>query len=100
MVPACFFYSLKEVLGYKMLCVREILVGEAVSGPRGALSGGVVVGTVEAWRRYSWYCCYMLRHVCHYWREWFLSFGIVATCLVIPGPVAGVEYRSLQFDLT
>jgi hypothetical protein len=28
-------------------------------------------------------------------KEWFLSFGIVATCLVIPGPVAGVAYLSL-----
>jgi hypothetical protein len=53
MVHACSFYSLKEVEGYKMLCVREILVREATSGPQGALSGGVVVSTVEAWRRYS-----------------------------------------------
>jgi hypothetical protein len=33
-------------------------------------------------------------------REWFLSFGIVATRPVIPGPIAGVAYWSLQFDLT
>jgi hypothetical protein len=32
-------------------------------------------------------------------REWFLSFGIVAVRPVIPGPVAGVTFRSLQFDL-
>jgi hypothetical protein len=32
-------------------------------------------------------------------REWFLSFGVVAVCPVIPGPVAGVAFRSLQFDL-
>jgi hypothetical protein len=32
--------------------------------------------------------------------EWFLSFGIVATCLVIPGPMAGVEYWSFKFDLS
>jgi hypothetical protein len=28
-------------------------------------------------------------------KEWFLSFGIVATCLVIPGPVADMVYLSL-----
>jgi hypothetical protein len=27
-------------------------------------------------------------------KEWFLSFVIVATCLVIPGPIAGVAYLS------
>jgi hypothetical protein len=27
--------------------------------------------------------------------EWFLSFGVVATCPVIPGPIAGVAYLSL-----
>jgi hypothetical protein len=32
-------------------------------------------------------------------REWFLSFGIVAVRPVIPGPMAGVAFRSLQFDL-
>jgi hypothetical protein len=32
--------------------------------------------------------------------EWCLSFGIVATCLVIPGPMAGVEYWSFKFDLS
>jgi hypothetical protein len=32
-------------------------------------------------------------------REWFLSFGIVTVYPVIPGPVAGVAFRSLQFDL-
>jgi hypothetical protein len=32
-------------------------------------------------------------------REWFLSFGIVAVHPVIPSPVAGVAFRSLQFDL-
>jgi hypothetical protein len=32
-------------------------------------------------------------------REWFLSFGVVAVCPVIPGPVAGVAFRSLRFDL-
>jgi hypothetical protein len=32
-------------------------------------------------------------------REWFLSFDIVAVHPVIPGPVAGVAFWSLQFDL-
>jgi hypothetical protein len=32
-------------------------------------------------------------------REWFLSFGIVVVHPVIPGPMAGVAFRSLQFDL-
>jgi hypothetical protein len=32
-------------------------------------------------------------------RECFLSFGIIALRPVIPGPVAGVAFRSLQFDL-
>jgi hypothetical protein len=46
MVPACSFYSLKEVQGYKILCVREIIVGEAASGPRGGLIR----------QRRGWYC--------------------------------------------
>jgi hypothetical protein len=32
-------------------------------------------------------------------REWFMSFGIVAVCPIIPGPVAGMAFWSLQFDL-
>jgi hypothetical protein len=32
-------------------------------------------------------------------REWFLCFGIVAVRPVIPGPVGGVAFQSLQFDL-
>jgi hypothetical protein len=32
-------------------------------------------------------------------RKWFLSFGIVAVRPVIPGPVASMAFRSLQFDL-
>jgi hypothetical protein len=32
-------------------------------------------------------------------REWFLSFSIVAVHPIIPGPVAGMAFRSLQFDL-
>jgi hypothetical protein len=49
-VPACPFYSLKEVQGYRMLVRGVILVGERE--PRGlgrALSGGDVIRTVEAW---------------------------------------------------
>jgi hypothetical protein len=32
-------------------------------------------------------------------REWFLSFGIVAVHPIILSPIAGVAFRSLQFDL-
>jgi hypothetical protein len=32
-------------------------------------------------------------------REWFLSFGIIAVRPVIPGPMTGVVFWSLQFDL-
>jgi hypothetical protein len=32
-VPACSFYSLKEVQGYKMLVRGVILVGEIAPGP-------------------------------------------------------------------
>jgi hypothetical protein len=32
-------------------------------------------------------------------REWFLSFGIVAVRPIIPGPIAGMAFWSLQFDL-
>jgi hypothetical protein len=35
--PACFFYSLKEVQGYKMLVRGVILVGERALGPREGL---------------------------------------------------------------
>jgi hypothetical protein len=43
--------------------VWEILAGEEAPRPWEALSGGVVVCTVKAWRRYFWYCCYMVRQV-------------------------------------
>jgi hypothetical protein len=59
MIPACFFYSLKEVYGYKRLVYGVILLVEKPRGLGRALSGGVVVHTVEAWRRYFWYCCYV-----------------------------------------
>jgi hypothetical protein len=37
MVPACTFYSLKEVQGYKMLVRGVILVGEGAPRPREGL---------------------------------------------------------------
>jgi hypothetical protein len=64
-VPACSFYSLKEVQGYKTLGMWVILVEEAARRPREALSDGVVVCTVEAWRWYSWYYFYMVWQACH-----------------------------------
>jgi hypothetical protein len=95
MILACSFYSLKEVQGYKMLAHGVTLTGEEPRGLERALSGGDVVCTVEAWRRYFWHCCYMSRHVRHCWGSGFMSFGVVATCLVIPGPIAGVACLSL-----
>jgi hypothetical protein len=96
-VPACSFYSLKEVQGYKRLVCGVILAGEAALGPRGGLI---------RWRR-GLYCGGMasllqalLLHVqacVPLLKEWFLSFGIVATCPVIPGPMAGVACSSLWF---
>jgi hypothetical protein len=77
-----------------MLAYGETLLVKEPRGLERALSGGGVVCTVEAWRRYFLHCCYVSRHV-HHCLEWFLSFGVVATCLVIPGPVAGVAYLSL-----
>jgi hypothetical protein len=65
MIPACSFYSLKEVQGYKMLAYGVTLLVKEIGGLGRALSGGDVVCTVEAWRRYFWYCCYMSRHVRH-----------------------------------
>jgi hypothetical protein len=52
MIPACSFYSLKEVQGYMMLAYGVTLRVEEPRGLRRALSGGDVVRTVEAWRRY------------------------------------------------
>jgi hypothetical protein len=77
-----------------MLAYGVILPVEEPGGLGKALFGGGVVCTVEAWRQYFWYCCYVL--VCvPLLKEWSLSFGIVATCFVIPGLVAGVAYLSL-----
>jgi hypothetical protein len=44
--------------------VRSLLEKEP-RGLGGALSGGDVVCTVEAWHWYIWHCCYMSRHVRH-----------------------------------
>jgi hypothetical protein len=38
---------------------------EEPSGLRRALSGGGVICTVEAWRWYFWYCCYVFWYVRH-----------------------------------
>jgi hypothetical protein len=52
MIPACFFYSLKEVQGYKMLAYGVTLLVEEPGVLGRALSGDDVVHTMEAWRRY------------------------------------------------
>jgi hypothetical protein len=97
-VPACSFYSLKEVQCYKMLVCGAILErerAEASGGPypmaswpalwRHGVGTSGTAATCQAWAPLL--------------REWSLSFGIIATCPVIPGPVAGVAYLSLEFDL-
>jgi hypothetical protein len=48
MIPACAFYSLKEVQGYKILAYGVTLLVEEPGGLGRALSGGDVTGTVEA----------------------------------------------------
>jgi hypothetical protein len=65
MIPACSFYSLKEVQGYKMLAYGVTWLVEKPRGLGRALFGGNMVCTVEAWRQYFWHCCYMSRHVHH-----------------------------------
>jgi hypothetical protein len=65
MIPACSFYSIKEVQGYKMLAYGVTLLVEEPRRLGRALSGGDVVRTMEAWCRYFWHCCYVFRHVCH-----------------------------------
>jgi hypothetical protein len=65
MIPACPFYRLKEVQGYKILASGVTLLVEEPRGLGRALFGGDVVRTVEAWRRYFWHYCYVSRHVCH-----------------------------------
>jgi hypothetical protein len=64
-VPACSFYSLKELQGYKMLVRGRSLLEKQPRGLGGALSGDDMVCTVESWRRYFWHCCYIARHACH-----------------------------------
>jgi hypothetical protein len=89
-VPACSFYSLKEVQGYKMLVRGVTLVGEGALRPREGLI---------RWRRglhYIGMALVLLALPLHVQacvpllREWFLSFGVVATHPIIPGSVAGV----------
>jgi hypothetical protein len=65
MIPACSFYSLREVQGYMMLAYGVTLPVEEPRGLGRALSGGGMVCTVEAWRRYFWYCCYVFWYVWH-----------------------------------
>jgi hypothetical protein len=73
--------------------VQEILAGEAALRPRETLSSGVVVCTDMA--------LVLLVLLLHgeagvpLLKKWFLSFGIIAVRPVIPGPVAGVAFRSL-----
>jgi hypothetical protein len=65
MIPACSFYSLNEVQGYKALACGVSLLVEEPGGLGRALSGGNVVRTAEAWRRYFWHYCYVFWYVCH-----------------------------------
>jgi hypothetical protein len=65
MIPTCSFYSLKEVQGYMMLAYGVTLPMEEPEGLERALPGGGLVYTVEAWRRYFWYSCYVFWDVCH-----------------------------------
>jgi hypothetical protein len=95
MIPACSFYSLKEVQGYKILARGVTLAGEGAQRPREGLI---------RWRR-GLHCggmtsvllALLLRVQARapLLREWFLSFGVVATRSVIPGPAAGVACSSL-----
>jgi hypothetical protein len=64
-VPACSFYSFKEVQGDKMFVGSVILVEEGARGLGRALSGGGVVCTVEPWCWYCWYYRYMPRYAHH-----------------------------------
>jgi hypothetical protein len=52
MIPACFFYSLKEVQGLQNVAYGVTLLVEEPGGLGSVLSGGDVVRTVKAWRRY------------------------------------------------
>jgi hypothetical protein len=80
-VPACSFYSLKEVQGYKMLVRGVILVGEIALGPREGLiwwgrdlyCRGMALVLLPSWL-HGQACVPLLE-------EWSLSLGAVATCL-------------------
>jgi hypothetical protein len=93
--PVCSFYSLKEVRSYKILVHGVTLVGEEAQRPREGLirwrrgphCGGIAL-VLLALLLHVQACVPLLR-------EWFLSFGVVATCPVIPGLVAGVACSSL-----
>jgi hypothetical protein len=93
--PACSFYSLKEVQGYKMLVCGVILVGEGVQRPQEGLIqcrhgphyGGMAL-VLLALLLHVQACAPQLR-------EWFLSFVVVVMRPVIPGPVASVVCSSL-----
>jgi hypothetical protein len=94
-VPACSFYSLKEVHGYKMLECGVTLTGEEAQRPweglirwqRGLYCGDMAL-VLLALLLHVQACVSLLR-------EWFLSFGVVATDPVILGPMAGVACSSL-----
>jgi hypothetical protein len=94
-IPACSFYSPKEVQGYKMLVRGAILVGEGAPRPQEGLIW---------WRRGLYYrgmvliLLALLLHVqacAPLLREWSLSFGVVAIRPIILGPVARVACSSL-----
>jgi hypothetical protein len=95
MVPACSFYSLKEVQGYKTLARGVILVGEGAQRPweglirwrRGLHYGGMAL-VLLALLLHVKACAPLLR-------ECLLSFGVVAMRPIILGPVAGVACSSL-----
>jgi hypothetical protein len=95
MIPACSFYHLKEVQGYKMLARGVTLAGEGaqrlqeglIRWRRGLHYGGMAL-VLLALLLHVQACAPMLR-------EWFLSFGVVAMRPVISGLVAGVACSSL-----
>jgi hypothetical protein len=94
-VPACSFYSLKEVQGYKILVRGVTLAGEGAQKPREGLirwrhglhCGGIAL-VLLAFLLHVQACAPLLR-------KWFMSFSVVATRPVIPGPVTGVACSSL-----
>jgi hypothetical protein len=94
-VPACSFYSLKEVQGYKILVRGVTLVGEGAQRPR---EGLIRLRHGLHCRGMALVLLALLLHVqacASLLREWFLSFGVVATRPIIPGPMTGVACSSL-----